>query len=247
MPAMYSRKLAILVAALTGLAAAGLTGCHLTPRAEAKRDAGSEMLFNGKDLTGWSGLPDHWTVEDGAITGYTTAENPLKNNTFLVWTGGKVDNFELRLRYRIYHGNSGIQYRSTLIDPAKMIVGGYQADFEAGTTYSGILYEERGRGILAERGQRTQVVDAGTGHKVITLGRMAESAALQANILSEDWNDYLIIADGNHVQHFINGRCTADVVDDSAKAPKSGILALQIHVGPPMKVQFQDIKLKRRP
>ena len=244
---MHSRIFAICVAALTGLAAAGLSGCQLTSRTQAKRDAGSELLFNGKDLTGWAGLPDHWTVEDGSITGYTTGSNPLKNNTFLVWTGGKVENFELRFRYRIYHGNSGVQYRSTLVDQEKFIVGGYQADFEAGTTYSGILYEERGRGILAERGQRTHVIDADGGTKVVPLGRMAESAALQANIHSEDWNDYLIVADGNHVQHFINGRCTADVVDDGTKAPKSGILALQIHVGPPMKVQFQDIKLKRRP
>lgn len=244
---MQSRSFAFVAVALTGLVAAGLTGCQLTPRAEAERDAGAEVLFNGKDLTGWSGLPNHWTVEDGALTGYTTADNPLKNNTFLVWNGGKVDNFELRFRYRIFHGNSGVQYRSTLMDPTKFIVGGYQADFEAGKTYSGILYEERGRGILAERGLRTRVTDRDGGAKVTVLGRMADSASLQANILSEEWNDYLIIANGNHVQHFINGRCTADVVDDGAKAPKSGILALQIHVGPPMKVQFKDLKLKRRP
>jgi hypothetical protein len=244
---MHSRLIAIAVAAATGIAALALTGCKLTSRVEAKADAGSQLLFNGKDLTGWAGLPDHWKVEDGFLTGYTTAENPLKNNTFLAWTNGVVDNFELRFSYRIYHGNSGVQYRSTLMDPEKFIVGGYQADFEAGTTYSGILYEERGRGILAERGLRTQIIDKDNHTQVKVLGRMADSAALQANIRSEDWNDYLVIADGNHVQHFINGRCTADVVDDGAKAPKSGILALQIHVGPPMKVQFRDLRLKRRP
>ena len=244
---MHSRTLLFVLATLTGLAATSFTGCRLTSRTEAQRDAGSELLFNGNDLTGWSGLPDHWKVEDGAITGYTTAINPLKNNTFLTWTAGTVDNFELRFRYRIFHGNSGVQYRSALVDPEKFIVGGYQADFEAGTTYSGILYEERGRGILADRGLRTQVTDGPTGTKITTLGRLAPSAALQANIRDEDWNDYLIIADGNHLQHYINGRCTADVVDDGAKGAKSGILALQIHVGPPMKVQFKDLKLKRRP
>lgn len=242
---MHSRNRAIIAVALT--AAASLSGCRLTPRADAQRDAGAEILFNGKDLTGWSGLPDHWKVEDGAITGYTTAENPIKNNTFLVWSGGTVDNFELRFTYRIFNGNSGVQYRSTLVDPDKMIVGGFQADFEAGTTYSGILYEERGRGILAERGMRTRVVDTAGGHKVVTLSRLADSAALQANIRPEQWNDYLIIAQGNHLQHFINGRCTADVVDDGAKGAKSGILALQVHAGPPMKVQIKDLKLKRRP
>lgn len=242
---MQSRNRTLMMAAL--IVAAGLSGCQLTPREEAKRDAGSEMLFNGKDLTGWSGLPDHWTVEDNAITGYTTATNPLKNNTFLVWTGGTVENFELRFRYRIFSGNSGVQYRSTLMDPEKYIVGGYQADFEAGTTYSGILYEERMRGILAERGLRTRVIDTNGAPKVVTLGRLASSAELQANIRPEEWNDYTVIADGNHLQHYINGRCTADVVDDGAKAAKSGILALQIHVGPPMKVQVKDIKLKRLP
>ena len=244
---MHSRTVPIVVAALTGLAAASFSGCKLTPRMEDKRDAGSELLFNGKDLTGWAGLPGLWSVEDGAITGTTTAESPLKNNTFLVWNGGTVDNFELRFHYRIFNGNSGVQYRSELLDAEKFIVGGYQADFEAGTTYSGILYEERGRGILAQRGLRTQIMDTDQGTKVVELSRLADSQDLQANIRSEQWNDYLIVADGNHVRHFINGRCTADVIDDGAKAPKSGILALQIHVGPPMKVQFRDLKLKRLP
>ena len=244
---VHSRIIALFVAAAAGLAAVTVTGCKLTSRTQARADVGAEVLFNGKDLTGWAGLPDHWQVEDGNLTGYTTAENPLKNNTFLVWTNGVVDNFELRFSYRIFHGNSGVQYRSALVDVEKFIVGGYQADFEAGQTYSGILYEERGRGILAERGLRTHIVDQDNRTQVQVLGRLADSAALQANIHDEDWNDYLIIADGNHVQHFINGRCTADVVDDGAKAPKSGIVALQIHVGAPMKVQFRNLKLKRRP
>jgi hypothetical protein len=91
-----------------------------------------QKLFDGKTLAGWSGLADHWKVEGGAITGVTTRNNPLKNNTFLVWTNGTVGNFELRLKYRIFNGNSGIQYRSQLMDAEKFIVGGYQADFEAG-------------------------------------------------------------------------------------------------------------------
>ena len=244
---MHSRSIAFVVAAVAALAAVTVTGCKLTSRTQAQADVGAEILFNGHDLTGWMGLPDHWRVEEGNLTGYTTAENPLKNNTFLVWTNGVVDNFELRFSYRIFHGNSGVQYRSSLVDAEKFIVGGYQADFEAGQTYSGILYEERGRGILAERGLRTRIVDKDNRTQVQILSRLADSAALQANIRAEDWNQYLIVADGNHVQHFINGRCTADVIDDGAKAPKSGILALQIHVGPPMKVQFRDLKLKRRP
>ena len=133
--------------ALAATAAAALIGC----RSVREADAGFKPLFDGKTLEGWDGLAGYWSVHDGAITGITTKERPLSHNTFLVYTNGTVDNFELRLKYRIANGNSGIQYRSQVLDPAKFIVGGYQADFEAGKTYSGILYEERGRGILAER------------------------------------------------------------------------------------------------
>jgi hypothetical protein len=128
------------------------------------------------------------------------------------------------------------------------VVGGYQADFEAGKTYSGILYEERGRGILAERGQRTVITDEGGKTKVSVVGKLADSKDLQASIRDEQWNDYLIVADGNHLMHFINGRMTVDVVDQqAAKAAKEGILALQIHAGPPMVVQFRDVKIKKLP
>jgi hypothetical protein len=207
-----------------------------------------QKLFDGKSLTGWNGLPDLWTVEGGAITGRTTRDNPIKNNTFLVWTNGTVGNFELRLKYRIIIGNSGIQYRSKLTDAEKFIVGGYQADFEAGKTYSGILYEERGRGILAERGQRTFIKDSNGQTKVQVVGKLDESANLQAAIRNEDWNEYRIVAHDNHLMHFINNRMTVDVVDfQEAQAAKEGILAFQIHVGPPMVVQFRDVELLALP
>lgn len=207
-----------------------------------------QKLFDGKSLTGWNGLSDLWSVEGGAITGRTTGDNPIKNNTFLVWTNGTVGNFELRLKYRIVAGNSGIQYRSKLMDAEKFIVGGYQADFEAGKTYSGILYEERGRGILAERGQRTFIKDNNGQTKVQVVGKLDESANLQAAIRNEDWNDYRIVAHDNHLMHFINNRMTVDAVDfQEAKAAKEGVLAFQIHVGPPMVVQFRDVELLALP
>lgn len=239
--------------AITGaaFAAAGLillTGCQATPHKVAKEREGAESLFNGRDLAGWAGIPGHWTVEDGAITGVTTAIAPLKNNTFLVWTNGTVDNFELRFKYRVFNGNSGVQYRSQVLDAEKAIVGGYQADLEAGPTYSGILYEERGRGILALRGQRTRIVDDGGKTKVEVVGEVAKGPELQQYIRKEDWNEYLIIADGSHLMHFINGKLMVDVVDtQAAKAAKSGVLAFQIHTGPPMKVQFKDVFLKKLP
>jgi hypothetical protein len=212
-------------------------------------EPGFTSLFNGKDLKGWDGNPKLWSVQDGAITGKTgsDADTKIKHNTFLVWTNDTVANFELRFTYRIEKGNSGVQYRSKVQSNGEFgpIVGGYQADFEAGKTYSGILYEERGRGILAQRGQKTAIKEDGGKAKVEVTGSVGKSEEIQAAIKHEDWNDYVIIANGNHLQHFINGKQTVDVTDEQeTKAAKSGVLALQIHVGPPMVVQFKDIRIK---
>ena len=212
----------------------------------ADDEAGFKSIFNGADLNGWDGNPKFWSVKDGTINGQTTAENPTKGNTFLIWKGGAVENFELRLSFKIVpngtkgFGNSGIQYRSK--DRGNWVVNGYQADFEAGTTYSGILYEEGGRGILAQRGQMTWIQPDG---KIRVVGSVGKSEDIQAVIKKEDWNDYVVLARGNHLTHIINGRVTIDVVDDQAdKAAKSGILALQLHAGDPMTVQFKNIRLK---
>lgn len=223
----------------------------------AADEPGFKSLFNGKDLTGWQGNPKLWSVEDGVITGRTGSdpETKISHNTFLVWTNGTVGDFELRLSYRIEKGNSGIQYRSKVGEPGKFgpVVRGYQADFEAGKTYSGILYEEGGRGILAQRGQKTvikEIEEEKDGKKskktkVEAAGTVGSSADIQAKIKHEDWNDYVVIARGNHLQHFINGQQTVDVVDEQeAKAAKSGVLALQIHDGPAMVVQFRDIRIR---
>ena len=207
--------------------------------------ASAEDLFNGKDLTGWQGNPAFWSVKDGAIAGQTTKENPTKGNTFLVYTNGNVDDFELRLSYKIVGGNSGIQYRSKVTDPKSFVVGGYQADIDSGTTYSGILYEERGRGILAKRGEKVKIVEAQGKTQIDNAGSLGSSDEIQKKIKNEDWNEYVVIARGNHLQHFINGKQTVDVTDEQeAKAAKSGVLALQIHVGPPMVVQFKDVRIK---
>ncbi|TLD69363.1 DUF1080 domain-containing protein [Phragmitibacter flavus] len=220
-----------------------------------------KAIFNGKDLSGWEGSADLWSVEDGAITGKTKPSEAdpkkghIKHNTFLIWRDGKVGDFELTFKYRMVGGNSGLQYRSKELEAGESgpVMSGYQADFEAGTKYSGILYEEKGRGILAERGQQTvikpQEKDAANPKskpfKVEVTGSVGDSAAIQAAIKSEDWNEYKIVAKGNHVQHFINGLKTAEVTDeDAGNAPKEGLLGFQIHVGPPMVVQFKDVILK---
>ena len=207
--------------------------------------AEDKNLFNGKDLTGWKGL-DFWSVEDGCITGRTTKEKPTKGNTFLVWQGGEIGDFEFTFKYKIVGGNSGVQYRSKVVDEKAFVVGGYQADFEAGKTHSGILYEEKGRGILAQRGQKTVIKDGDKPGKakIEVTGEVGKSAEIQAKIKAEDWNEYRIVAQGGHLQHYINGVQTVDVTDETAVGAKKGILALQLHAGPAMVVQFKDLVLK---
>ena len=202
-------------------------------------DAGFKPLFNGKTLDGWSGHEKFWSVQDGTITGKTTAENPTKGNTFLVYKE-PVGDFELRLKFKIVGGNSGIQYRS--VDKGNFVVNGYQADIDSGDTYIGILYEEGGRGILAQRGDKVEITADG---KKNVVGKTGDSKEIAATVKKEDWNDYVVIAKGNHLVHKINGHTTVEVTDhQSDKAKSSGILALQLHAGPPMTVQFKDIEIK---
>lgn len=208
-------------------------------------------LFNGKDLSGWEGNPKLWSVQDGTITGKTTVEQPAGGNTFLIWKGGDVSNFELTFKYKMTPGddkkfvNSGVQYRSKIVDPANFVVAGYQADFEYGNTYSGILYEEKGRGILAQRGQKVTITEGENPSKpkIAVTGETGKSADIQAGIKKDDWNEYRIVAEGNHLQHFINGKQTVDVIDETTEGAKKGVLALQLHAGSPMQVQFKDIVL----
>ena len=211
-------------------------------------EEGFKDLFNGKDLTGWEGRKEHWSVEDGAITGTTSKENPAKGNNFLIAKDGDknlvVGDFELRFSYKFSGdwGNSGVQYRSK--DFGNFVVGGYQADFEVGTTYSGILYEEKmTRGVMAARGEK--VVWGEDGKKQVVGQTEKTTKEIQESIKKGDWNEYVVIVKGDHLQHFINGNQTVDVVDkDPKKQVMSGILALQLHAGPTMKVQFKNIRIK---
>lgn len=228
-----SRHLVALLAAACGLFSA-------TALAEDS-EAGFKAIFDGKSLEGWDGNPQFWSVQDGALSGQTTAENPTEGNTFIIWRGGKLEDFELRLKFRIVGGNSGVQYRSQE-QGDKWVVGGYQADIDSGKTYIGILYDERGRGILAQRGQKV-VLDEGKQPEVV--GETTPSEKILEAIKWEDWNDYTIVARGNHLVQKINGLTTVDVTDNqTAHAEQSGILAFQLHAGPPMLVQFKDVRLK---
>ncbi len=233
--------------AFVTLAATCLIGSTNSGTARAAED-GFESIFDGKTLKNWDGNPKFWSVKDGAITGQTTKSNPTKGNTFIIWKGGETGDFELKLQYKIVGGNSGIQYRSFKL-PGKndgWRIGGYQADFEAGNTYSGIVYGEAFRGILCNRGLKTELIRQGGKFQVKTIKRLGDSKQIQSKIKKEDWNDYHISAQGFHLIHRINGVVTADCTDKDAKQRRAkGLLALQLHAGPPMTVQFRNIRIKR--
>lgn len=252
---MSATKLCVRRWALATLALAILTSSVTAEEKDGKasNEDGFVSIFDGKTLKNWDGNPDFWTVKDGAITGETTKDNPTKGNTFIIWRGGDVSNFELKLQYKIIgtvekkRANSGIQYRSFEVKDQKWVVGGYQADFEAGDTYSGILYGERFRGILAGRGEKTEIMRTPDQKKIFIkkVGKVGDSKKIQSKIKAEDWNDYHIIAKDFHFVHKINGVTTCEATDLERQRRESGIIALQLHAGPPMRVQFRNIRLKK--
>ena len=208
---------------------------------EPPLEAGFRPLFNGYDLTGWEGDSSLWRVENGRIVGETTDDAPLPHNTFLVWRGGRVRDFELRLRVRVTGANnSGIQYRSQEL-PARgdYVIGGYQCDLHPDADKLGMLYEEKGRGVIARRGERVQVTADGRRFLTGAVGDAARPGTLN------DWNDVTIIARGGHLIHKVNGVVTVDVVDaDSGRAASTGLLGVQLHRGAPMRVEVTDMRLR---
>jgi Domain of Unknown Function (DUF1080) len=204
---------------------------------------GFKEIFNGKDLTGWKGNSELWSVEDGCITGKTSADKPLKFNTFLIWEG-TVSDFELEFDYKIgAEGNSGVQYRSKVLNPTDFVVGGYQADIDATLKFAGINYEEKGRAILAQRGQRVTIDNSGV--KNAKIESIGDADELGKAIKKEDWNHYRLVAKGNKLSHMINDKLMSEVIDsEEGKAAAEGVLAFQIHTGPVMKIQFKNVRLK---
>jgi len=205
---------------------------------------GFTQIFDGKTLKGWDGNPDFWRAENDSIVGETTEAKPLPNrlNTFLIWRGGQPGDFELKLEYRINNTNSGVQYRSIeLPDVGKWVLKGYQADIDFANQYTGQLYEERGRGFLALRGQVTQL----TPGKKQVIANLRSGDDLKAAIKATDWNQLHIIARGNRLIHILNGHLMSEAIDDDPGGrAMGGLLGFQLHQGPPMKVEFRNIWLK---
>ena len=201
-------------------------------------------IFNGRDLTGWEGNAKHWSVRDGVIRGETALSHLALSNTFLIWKQGEVSDFELRIKFRIQSGNSGIQYRSK--DLGKHVVAGYQAEIENHPGKVGFLYEEKGRKSLALVGEMVQI-DAQGKRQMTGLIAPKEAYIQQGYYRSRDWNEYHIIARGNYITHYLNGFQTIELIDSAPAARAKGVLALQLHAGPPMLVEFKDIFLKTLP
>ena len=212
---------------------------------------GMQALFNGKTLEGWDGDPRLWSVKDGAIRGETTAENPAKGNTFIIWTKGTTKDFELRLSFRCNAtNNSGIQYRSKHITDGnvsnKWVVCGYQHEIRNETklpSVAGFIYDEGGkRGRICLVGEK--VTWEKDGKKVIE-SNLIDQAGYEKLFKLDDWNDVVIIAQGNHIQHYLNGSLIVDFTDNDPEQGRSeGILALQLHAGKPMWVEFKNPRIR---
>jgi hypothetical protein len=171
-----------------------------------------EQLFNGKDLTGWAGLEKFWSVKDGTIIGQTTEDNPTEANTFLVWQGGEVGDFIFKTKVRFSGNNTGVQYRSELVNADEFVVKGYQADLHKKPEYFGMLYAERWRGIVAERFQRVEV---GADGKPVVVGAVGDK---NQTLIDSEWNELTIIAVGNRQIHQVNGITTMDLTDNHPEA-----------------------------
>jgi hypothetical protein len=222
------------------------------PRAEE----GFVKIFNGKDLTGWDGL-DFWSVKDGVIRGETTKEKPTRGNTFLIWRGGEnkglVKNFVLKLKFRIRNGNSGVQFRSFVLNPKKNKhrVAGYQAEVNNKPGQVGFLYDEARRGWLVNVGDIMEINPADGGKdkaRKEVVGKVSDVKKLIADkyCAIKEWNEYTIVCRGNHIAMYLNGYPTIELIDnDKKRRTLEGRIALQIHSGPPMLVEFKDIRVKQ--
>jgi Domain of Unknown Function (DUF1080) len=237
-----------------------ITSCVAQPKKDKK--AGFVSIFDGKTLKGWDGDPTYWRVENGNLVGEITPATLLKTNSFIIWRGGEPGDFEFTGEFNITaEGNSGINYRSDQLPDIPFALRGYQADIDGKIRYTGQNYEERKRTTLAYRGQKTTIpaytgaatpeavranVKSNAWGGLTVTGSLGSSDSLKTFIKSEDWNTFHLIVKGNHLQHYINDVLMSDVTDnDTVNGKAKGLLGVQVHVGPPMKVQYRNLMLKQ--
>jgi hypothetical protein len=202
---------------------------------------GFRSIFDGKTLAGWDGDPACWRAENGVIVGQTTAEQRLADTTFLIWRGGQPADFELKLEFRLSAGNSGVQIRSTEV--GNRVMKGYQADIDFANHYTGQIYEEKGRGLLALRGQAVHVPVEARPEVIGTLHRKSDD--LEGLIKIDGWNQLHLVARDHTIVQILNGAVMSLVVDDDVKnRSRAGLIGLQLHAGSPMRVEFRNIGLK---
>lgn len=208
------------------------------------RQKGFKKIFDGRSFKQWDCDTNFWRIENETLIGEVSKEKPLKTNTFLIYRGDQPENFEFKARYRISpEGNSGVQYRSEPVENVPLGLKGYQADIDGANRYTGQNYEERGRGFLAMRGEKSLLKE---GQKPVITGSVGNSDELKSKILKDDWNEIHIIAEGNLLRHYINGVLMSEVTDeDPVKRKMRGLIGLQVHVMPKMKVEYRDIYLKK--
>lgn len=212
---------------------------------EPDDNTGFVEIFNGQSLDGWDGDPRYWRVEDGLIVGESTPENRVERNTFLIWRGGEVGDFELKLDFRINGTNSGIQYRSIeMPESGQWVLNGYQADLDFVNQFTGNTHSEgRGRFFLAQRGTVVRGAEDGTRKQVGTIG---DATALKGFVNINGWNTYHIIARGRTIIQLVNGQLMSVFLDEDATnyAP-TGVVGLQMHTGEPFRVEYRNILLKQ--
>ena len=233
-------------------------GCSTSSKSQGTQK-GFVQIFDGKTLKGWEGDSTYWRVENGSLVGEITPATLLKRNQFIVWKGGVTTDFELTLEYKITReGNSGINYRSEELKDLQYALKGYQADIDGANRYTGQNYEERARTTLAYRGQKTVIreqsapgplqdhIKSNAWTETTVTGSLGSSDSLKTLIKSEDWNKVHLIVKGNRMLHYINDVLMSDVTDnDKINGKSSGLLGVQVHVGPPMKVEFRNIRLRQ--
>jgi hypothetical protein len=231
--------------------APGGRGGGIYPDTEPDDTAGFVSIFDGKSLTGWDGDTTFWRVENGEIIGETTPEKVAKSNSFLIWRGGTVKDFELKVEFRMNGTNSGIQYRSTeLPNVGKWVLKGYQADMDFTEGYIGNVHDERGRAptgeghvVLSKRGQVTRIVD---GPKYKVVGTIGDPTLLRGAMNVNGWNQYHIIARGPVLMQLVNGQLMAIAIDEDVKhATPEGVIGFQMHTGPPFKVEFRNVMYRK--